>query len=157
MADARFSDADAAPLHLGAADADDLRVVSALLQDAVLSVADIAFDSKARRLALLVNRFRWEEPAIAEGRAPAERVRALLLVNDALAVRSDGFDKSDGALVLSLLSLDWQPGADGTGVLTLVFSGDGQLAVEAESINLDLRDVTATYAAPSGKVPRHPE
>lgn len=157
MADARFSDADPAPLHLGAADADDLRVVSALLQDAVLSVADIAFDSKARRLALLVNRFRWEEPAIAAGRAPAERVRALLLVNDAMAVRSDGFDKSDRDLVLSLLSLDWRPGEDGTGVLTLIFSGDGQIAVEAESINLDLRDVTAAYAAPSGKMPRHPD
>lgn len=157
MADARFSDADPGPLHLGAADIDDLRVLSALLQDAVLSVSDIAFDRGARRLALLVNRFRWEDRAIAEGRAPAERVRALLLIGDAMAVRSEGFDKSDRDLVLSLLSLDWQPGEDGTGQLALVFSGDGQIAVEAESINLDLRDVTAAYAAPSGQVPRHPD
>ncbi len=157
MTDARFADADPAPLHLGAADPDDLRVISAMVQDAVLSVSDIAFDRGARRLALLVNRFRWEDPAIAEGRAPAERVRALLLVGDAMAVRSEGFDQGDRELVLSLLSLDWQPGEDGTGRLALIFAGDGQIAVEAESINLDLRDVTAAYAAPSGRVPRHPE
>lgn len=157
MVDAGFFDADPAPLHLGAADAEDLQVLSALLQDAVLSVADIAFDRGARRLALLVNRFRWEVPAVAEGRAPAERVRALLLINDAMAVKSDGFDKADRDLVLSLLALDWQSGPDGTGRLALIFSGDGQIAIEAESINLDLRDVTEGYAAPSGKVPRHPD
>ena len=157
MVDAGFFDADPPPLHLGAADAEDLQVLSALLQDAVLSVADIAFDKGARRLALLVNRFRWEVPAVAEGRAPAERVRALLLVNDAMAVKSDGFDKADRDLVLSLLSLEWRPGPDGTGRLALIFSGDGQIAIEAESINLDLRDVTEGYAAPSGMVPRHPD
>lgn len=157
MTEARFSDADPAPLHLGAADIDDLRVISALVQDAVLSVSDIAFDRGARRLALLVNRFRWEDPAIAEGRLPAERVRALLLVGDAMAVRGEGIPQAERDLVLSLLSLDWKPGEDGTGRLTLVFSGDGQIVVEAESINLDLRDVTAAYAAPSGKVPQHPQ
>lgn len=157
MADARFSDADAAPLHLGAADMDDLQVLSALVQDAVLSVADIAYDRGARRLALLINRFRWEDGAVAEGRIPAERVRALLLVGDAMAVRSEGFDRSDRDLVLSLLSLDWQPGEDGTGRLVLLFAGDGQIDVEAESINLELRDVTQAYAAPSGRVPRHPD
>lgn len=157
MVDAGFFDADPPALHLGAADVQDLRVLSALLQDAVLSVADIAWDRGARRLALLVNRFRWEIPAVAEGSAPAERVRALLLINDAMAVQSDGFDKSDRDLVLSLLALDWQPGEDGTGRLLLVFSGDGQIAVAAESINLDLRDVTEGYAAPSGMVPRHPD
>ena len=157
MVDAGFFDADPPPLHLGAADAQDLQVLSALLQDAVLSVADIAYDKGARRLALLVNRFRWDIPAVAEGRAPPERVRALLLVGDAMAVRSDGFDKSDRDLVLSLLALDWQPGPDGTGRLLLVFSGDGQIAVEAESVNLDLRDVTGGYAAPSGMIPRHPD
>lgn len=156
MVDAGFFDADPPPLHLGAVDAQDLGVMSALLQDAVLSVADIAFDQGARRLVLLVNRFRWEISAVAEGRAPAERVRALLLINDAMAVQSDGFDKSDGDLVLSLLALDWQAGPDGTGRLSLIFSGDGQIAVEAEAINLDLRDVTEGYTAPSGMVPRHP-
>lgn len=157
MADARFSDGDTRPLHLGAADADDLRVLSALVQDAVLSVADIAWDRGARRLVLLLNRFRWEDPAIAEGRVPAERVRTLLRIEDAMAVRSDGIDRTDGDTVLSLLAIDWRAGTDGSGELRLVLAGDGQIAVTVESINLDLRDVTRPYAAPSGKVPRHPD
>ena len=156
MVDAGFFDADPPPLHLGAADAGDLRILSALMQDAVLSVADIAFDKGARRLALLVNRFRWDIPAVAEGQAPPQRARALLFINDAMTVQSDGFDKTDRDLILSLLALDWQPGEDGTGRLVLIFSGDGQIAIEAESINIELRDVTEGYAAPSGLMPRHP-
>ena len=154
MVDASFTDADDAPLHLGAADAEDLRVLSALMQDAVLSVADIAWDRPARRLALLINRFRWEKTS--DDAAAAERVRSILLINDAMAVKSDGIDREDRDMVLSLLSLDWRPGEDGTGRLTLIFAGDGEIAIDAESINLDLRDVTAPYAAPSGKVPQHP-
>lgn len=157
MADASFMDEDDAPLHLGAADAEDLRILSALTQDAVLSVGDIAWDRGARRLALLLNRFRWERDTAAGGRGRPERVRSILLVNDAMVVRSDGIDKDDRDTVLSLLSLDWAAGEDGTGRLTLIFAGDGQIAVEAESINLDLRDVTAPYAAPSGRAPRHPD
>lgn len=157
MVDASFTDGEGIPLHLGAADAEDLKVLSALVQDSVLTVADIAWDGSARRLALLVNRFRWEDRRITEGQQPAERVRAILLINDALAVHSDGIDREDRDMVLSLLSLAWTPGEDGTGRLTLIFAGDGEILIEAESINLDLRDVTAPYAAPSGRIPRHPE
>lgn len=157
MVDASFTDGEGVPLHLGAADADDLTILSALIQDAVLTVADIAWDASARRLALLVNRFRWEDRRITDGQQPAERVRSILLINDALAVHSDGIDRDDRDTVLSLLSLAWAPGEDGTGRLTLIFAGDGEIVIDAESINLDLRDVTAPYAAPSGRIPRHPE
>ena len=85
MVDASFTDGEGDPLHLGAADADDLTILSALIQDAVLTVADIAWDGSARRLALLVNRFRWEDRRITDGQQPAERVRSILLINDALA------------------------------------------------------------------------
>ena len=117
--DARFADADAdRPLAIRAEDARDLAVLAALAQDAVLTAADMAWDARARRLSLLVSRFRWEdaEAARAEGR-PFERVRALLVVGDALRVRHDGIDRDDPGTVLSLLNLAWQPGPDGTGTL----------------------------------------
>ena len=56
MTDAKFEDAGGGPLNLGAMDPDDLQVLSALLQDAVLTVSDIAFQKRHRRLGLLVNR-----------------------------------------------------------------------------------------------------
>lgn len=158
MNDASFFDAEPGPLALRAGDADDLAVVSTLTQDAVLQVGEITWDRKARRLALLINRFRWEdaEAARREDR-DYERVRALLVISDALRVQSDGIDRSDPETVLSLLALRWQAGADGAGRLELDFAGDGTLAVEAECLNIDLRDVSRPYVAPSHQIPRHPE
>lgn len=155
--DARFADADPRPMALKAEDEADLRIISSLVQDAILPASEISYDPQARRLALLLNRFRWEdaEQARAEGRG-FERVRALLVVNDVLELRSDGIDR-DGNMVLELLALNWKPGEDGTGRLSLEFAGDGTLAAEVECINLDLRDVTRPYLAPSGKAPSHPE
>ena len=158
MTDARFADADPAPLALMAGDADDLVVISALVQDAVLQVTDISYEPRHRQLALLVNRFRWEdaEQARREDR-PYERVRAVLLISDVRKVQSDGIDRRDSDLVLELPALHWQPGEDGTGRLLLDFAGDGTLAVDAECLNVELRDVTRPYVAPSGKAPQHPD
>ncbi|MDB6177788.1 DUF2948 family protein [Paracoccus sp. Z330] len=155
--DARFADGDERPLLLKAEDEQDLQILSALVQDAVLPASEISYDPKARRLALLINRFRWEDAnrARAEGRG-FERVRSLLVISDVTGLKSDGIDR-DADTVLELLALGWQAGEDGTGRLTLDFAGDGALVAEVECINLDIRDVTRPYLAPSGKAPKHPE
>ena len=156
MADARFEDGDERPLNLFAQDGDDLGVISALVQDSVLPVTEMTWDRKARRFALLLNRFRWEDRAAAEAaKRPVERVRSLLVVDDVLAVKTQGIDRRDRDTVLSLLSLTWEPGPDGTGRLVLVLAGDGAVAVEVEALDVSLRDVTRPYRAPSGKVPSH--
>lgn len=155
--DARFADADPAPLALMAEDEQDLRILSALLQDAILPASEMSYDPRGRSLALLLNRFRWEdaERAEAEGR-DYERVRSVLLIRDVLRVMSDGISR-DADTILELLAMNWQPGPDGTGRLLLEFAGDGTLVAEVECINLDLRDVTRPYSAVSGKAPVHPE
>lgn len=159
MSDARYADGAAEqPLSLRAEDADDLAIISALVQDAVLPVTEIGWDAPRRRLALLVNRFRWEDAEAAEReKRPYERVQALLVLSDVTRLASDGIDRGDKDTVLSLLALDWEAGEDGTGVIQLRFAGDGTLAASVETISVDLRDVTRPYAAPSGKMPRHPE
>lgn len=158
MSDARFEDGAEAPLKLKAETAEDLAVLAALAQDAVLSAADMTYDRKARRLALLVNRFRWEDRVSAEAQGrPFERVRALLVISDVLSVQLSGVAPGAAGMVLSLLDVAWAPGADGTGRLTLTLAGDGAIAVEVECLNLALRDVTRPYVAPSRKAPHHPE
>ena len=156
MADARYEDGDEGPLRLLAQGAEDLPVVSALVQDAVLPAVEMRYDARRRRFVALVNRFRWEdrEAAAREGR-PFERVRSLLTVEDVTAVRTQGIDRRDADLVLSILSLDWQPGEDGTGRLTLVLAGDGAVALEVETLELRLDDVTKPYIAPSRHAPDH--
>ena len=156
MTDARFQDGGEGPLRLVAQDAEDLKVISTLVQDAVLPVTEMSHDRKRRRFALMLNRFRWEDRAEAEavGRA-YERVRSVLVVDDVLKVQSTGFDRTDKDLVLSLLSIDFVPGNDGAGRLVHTLAGDGALALEVETLEVRLDDVTRPYRAPSGKVPTH--
>ncbi|MBV0891567.1 DUF2948 family protein [Paracoccus sp. Z118] len=159
--DASFHDAGPGPLALRAETPEELPILSALAQDAVLTVGDIHYDRAARTLALLVSRFRWED--VAERAAlnenpesrPYERARALLVIRDVTAVRSDGIDKTERDTVLSLLALDWTPGEDGTGTLILTFAGDGALAADCECLTVDLRDVNRPHKAVSGHMPRH--
>lgn len=157
MADAKFEDGAEQSLSLKAEAAEDLPVLSALIQDAVLPVEELRWDRRARRVSLLINRFRWEDRAEAEkaGR-PYERVRALLVIGGVTALSSQGFDRSEKDVVLSLLALDWQPGEDGAGRLVLTLAGDGAVAATVECIDVTLRDVTRPYVAPSRHMPNHP-
>jgi hypothetical protein len=156
LADARFEDAAERPLRLRAETAEDLSVLSALVQDAVGRVGDIAWAARHHRFALLVNRFRWEDREPAErARRPFERVRATLVIEGALSVRSSGIDPGDRETILSLLSIGFEPGEDGGGRLRLVLAGDGEIAIEVECLDVSLRDVTRPYRAPSGHAPDH--
>ncbi|MFT3690035.1 DUF2948 family protein [Paenirhodobacter sp.] len=158
MADARFEDGGEGPLTLRAETPEDLAVIATLVQDAVLTLGDVAWDAKARRLAFLLNRFRWEDKAAAEAEnRPYERVRSLLVISDVTRVASQGIDRNDRDTVISLLDLHWTPGADGTGALELALAGDGAISVSAECLSVDLRDVTRPYRAVSGAAPHHPD
>lgn len=151
MPDARFRDAGEGPVRLIARDAADLGIVAALCQDAVLVGSDMAWDRRARRLDLLLNRYRWER-----GGAP-ERVRAVLSVTCALGVASDGV-RRDAGTVLSLLSIAFEGPAgedDPSGTVRLTFAGAGEVRARVEALELHLRDVTRPYDAPSGRAPSH--
>ena len=156
MADARFRDGEEGPLRLLAQEASDVPVLSALVQDAVLTAGDMSYDRRRRRFAALVNRFRWEDrdEAAREGR-PFERVRSLLAVEDVLAAKVMGIDPGRKDEILSILSLAWEPGEDGTGRLILILAGDGAVALEVEALDARLEDVTRPYIAPSRHVPDH--
>jgi hypothetical protein len=156
MADATFEDGADAPLRLIARDDGDLGVIASLLQDAVFPITDMAYEARQRRFALLVNRFRWEDRAAAEAAGrPYERVRAMLVVEDVLRVRTSGIDRTDRDVVLSALTFGFAPGPDGTGTLTLTLAGDGAVALEVEALEVRLDDVTRPHRAVSKAVPRH--
>ena len=151
--DARFEEGAEAPLNLGALDPDDLQVISSLAQDAVFPATEMAWRPRERRFALLLNRFRWEDRG--RDRHGPERVRAVLAVDNVLRVSSQGFDRHDTDLILSLLSVTFEPGEDGTGAVLLTLAGDGAIRLEVEALEVTLKDVTRPYRAPSGRVPDH--
>ena len=164
MSDARFEDGAEKPLRLIARDDADLRILSALVQDAVLTGADLRYTKSRRRFSLLLNRFRWED----ESRARAagrqfERVRAVLDFGDVTAVAHQGLSR-DPETVLSLLTIDYTPDTEtadrepaGPGRVMLTFAGDGALALSVECLEVELSDVTRPYVAPSRHAPEHPE
>jgi hypothetical protein len=155
--DARFEDGVERPLRLRAETAEDLPVLAALLQDAVTQTTDIAWARRRRRFSLLLNRFRWEDAPAAERQGrPFERVRAVLTVDSVLAARTSGIDPKDRDLVLELLTLAFDPGPDGTGTLRLVLSGDGEIALDVECLEVTLTDVTRPYLAHARTAPSHP-
>lgn len=155
MTDARFEDGDDAPLNLGAMDADDLQIIASLAQDAVFPAAQMKWDRRARRFALLVNRVRWEDNGTA--RHAPERVQAMLVIDHVDAVASQGVPQGDADTILSLLTIGFEPTDAPSGHVTLTLAGDGALRLKVEALEISLKDVTRPYKAPSGKLPQHPQ
>jgi hypothetical protein len=154
MIDARFEDGREKPLTLGAQDADELQVLSALIQDAIFPITEMTWQAKQRRFGLLLNRFRWEEGA--RGQTAPERVQSILVVDNVMSVASQGVDRAETDMILSVLSATFEAGDDGAGDIVFTLAGDGAVRVSVEAIEMTLKDVTRPYVAPSKKAPKHP-
>lgn len=154
MSDARFEDGREAPLNLGAEDGEDIGVLSALVQDSVFTAADMQWDAAGRRFSLLLNRFRWEDGG-ADRHAP-ERVRSLLVIDNVQGLASQGIDRDDKEVILSLLSIAFEVSGEGPeGNVLMTLAGDGAIRARVEAPEVRLKDVTRPYRAPSGKRPDH--
>ena len=154
--DASFSDGANSALYLGAVTSEDLEVISSILQDSIFCVKDLAWSKKKRQVAVLVNRFRWENnPAYSMKKSTPERVRSLLIVDNVLNLSSQGIDRSDINAPLNLLKLDLNQSKNSI-FLTLLLSDFGAIRCEVEAIELSMKDVTRPQKAKSGKIPNHP-
>ncbi|MGD9801819.1 MAG: DUF2948 family protein [Hyphomicrobiaceae bacterium] len=149
-------------LKLIAFDQDDLNVVSAHLQDAVVRVGDMAFLPHDKRFAGVFNRFDWarllaDQPAAGAGTKPEiARVRTALRFERVLGARLTGIDLERPADVLVLLAVSFDPRApdDPSGTITLTFAGKAALKLEVECLEAELKDLGAAWAARAR--PDHP-
>ena len=130
-------------LRLTAADTDDLAIISAQMQDAVLKRADLRFDQKRRRFALVANRFAWD--ALPE----KQRRRAGLHFDDVENVQSTGLALLPAGAVLSLLALTFTPTHDLGGTITLNFSSSIYVRLTVSCINATLADLGGTWGTAS--------
>lgn len=129
-------------LKLAAADAEDLDVLSARLQDAVAKLKDITWLPKKRRFAAVVNRLRWEE----DGKT---RVRAGLHFDGVLKVQSSKVKLGAGEAVVSILAVRFTAngGEDPGGVVEIVLAGGGGFRLTVECVDAELADMTQPWAA----------
>jgi hypothetical protein len=136
------------PLRLLAEDADDLKVVSAALQDAVAKLGDIHWEAGSRQLTIALNRYRWED-----GPRAKERVRSALQLGGVMAVQARKLRRGAPGAVVQLLSVDFEPAEAPGGVVLLRFAGDADLRCEVECIDAILADVSAPW--PARRTPVH--
>lgn len=124
-------------LRLRAADGDDIAVLSACLQDAVVPVADMAYLPGEARFVMVANRFRWEDAGSEdiEGKI-YERVHCGVCFDSVTAVRRKGLDQTRRSQILSLLALE-----AGEGYIELVFAAGVVIRLEVAQIMCHLDDI----------------
>src|SRR5512145_162736 len=141
------------PLKLIALDEEDLAVLSSLLQDAVLRVADMSYLPKQKRFAAALNRFDWENAA-KDGGKDYRRRRTALRFDRVFGAKLRNVKPRAGDRVLSLLTIAFTPKEPPGGTLTLTFSGDASIQLEVECIEAELRDLGPAWRTRSK--PAHP-
>ena len=154
--DARFEDGEDKALNIGAFDKRDLEIVSSVIQDSILPTNEIKWLLNSDKLALLVNRFRWEDKdlELSQGKR-VERVQSLLMISHVKSVSSSGFSPKQKDKVLSILSISFDGDDGGFGNVLIILSGNGGIRVGVDALEINLRDVTMPYLAPSGLSPWH--
>ena len=136
------------PLRLMAADSEDVEVVSACLQDAVMKVGDMAFLPKEHRFAFVANRFVWEEGANRK-RGPFIRVRTGVHFDDVTGVKARNIRQHAKSAVVSLLAVRFEQAANDDCRLLLEFAGGGEISLEASAVNIALSDISDPWRTQS--------
>jgi hypothetical protein len=141
-------------LRLIALDEDDLAVLSAHVQDAVLRVGDVTWLPKEGRFLVMMNRFAWEaEGKGSRRRREHQRRRSCLLFARVAAVQSIGIDRSAADDALELLAVRFEAGESPSGDVVLDFAGGAAIRLAAECLEAQLADLGPTWSTPHA--PRH--
>lgn len=144
-----------ADLKLVAFDAEDLQVISAHVQDAVVQVGEMAYLPAERRFAAIVNRFDWAKATGCYGDAGLERRRTALRFERVLEAKCQGIDLKSKQQVMELLAIQFDETDAPGGYVTMVFAGGPAVRLKVECIEAELRDLGAAWKA--RRKPEHPD
>jgi len=151
-------------LKLQALDLQDLNIVSAHLQDAVLRVGDMAYVPREKRFAVLMNRFDWTTAKgnQNDGKKQFERRRSALRVERVLRAQLLNIDLDAPDVVLELLAIEYKAASppEPEGTITLLFAGGGAVQLDVECIEAELKDlgpIWRTHNRPEHNADGQPE
>lgn len=168
-------------MKLRARDGEDLRVVAAFLQDAILPVKEMAYLPRDRRFVMLFNRFKWERlpeegPVAALESAPAPKAEPAADEQDATFLEDE--QEQGGPVyerVHCALTFDGVGGAKLRGIdrkdksrllelltieadkdgIALVFAGEAAIRLQARKVRAHMEDMGEPW--PTTNLPRHGE
>jgi Protein of unknown function (DUF2948) len=125
-------------------DEEDLEVVSAHVQDAVVKASELMWRPQEKRLVVALNRFDWEG---AQAKPPElRRRRAALRFERVLTCKGRHIDPGQDA-VLNLLAVEFSETDAPSGIVTLTFSGGAALRLDVECLEAELADLGPTWTA----------
>lgn len=158
----------AGKLKLRAEDEEDIQVVSACLQDALVSIGDMKFMKDDKRFLFVANRFCWEDAADddlpelddgelgEEGEESYQRVHCGVRFEGVTGVRTRGFNPQDNDSILDLLAVTTEREGEGESStdIRLIFAGDAEILLKTERILCMMEDLDEHW--PTSFRPKHP-
>jgi len=139
-------------LKLVALDKDDIEVVSAHAQDALVKIADIFWQPREHRFVMALNRFDWmnavDSNGLKEGSPPDYRRRRTVLRFERVnSCKCRGLDRTNKEATLNLLAVEFVERDPPAGTITLTFSGGGAIRLDVECLEAELVDLGEVFTA----------
>ena len=126
-------------LKLIAKTEDDLRIISAHLQDSIASISDVANLKKNKILLMQLNRFMWEDVEKGVFRKN-KRIRTILKFENVLEVHSKNINQYKKDKFLDFLAIESNVMPDNNYEMRIIFAGDSAIKVISEVIEVTLDD-----------------
>lgn len=140
-------------LKLMALDVEDLKILSAHIQDAVFKINDLDWQPSQSQVTMVINRFVWEEARprglFSRLKRSYERRRAALTFSRVRALHTKGINRADNTAVAALLALDFTATASPAGHLDLICADGAVVRLEVECIEAQLADLGAAWSTQS--------
>jgi len=129
-------------LKLVALDKDDIEVVSAHVQDALVRVGEILWQPREHRFMMALNRFDWMSAVDAKiDKADYRRCRTALRFERVNACKCRNLDQTNKDSLLNLLAVEFAENDAPAGVVSLIFSGGGVIRLDVECLEAELADL----------------
>ncbi len=141
-------------LKLIARTEEDLRVVSAHLQDAIVNVSDIANLKKNKIFLMQMNRFMWEDVEKGVFRKN-KRIRTIIKIENVINVHAKNIIQSKKDKFLDFLTIETNRMPDNNYEMKIVFAGDSIIKIISEVIEVTLDDQGEAWDTKN--MPKHKE
>ena len=143
-------------LSLVAQNEEDLVVISTLCQDSIIKIANIKWAKKSKRFYLLINRFCWELNDLSKKKSSNMlRINSLMSFNSVLSVKSAGIQQNNNSDITSLLTINYNFFNFEKQAIDLIFSGNSQISLNIECIDVFLKDISEPFEGTTSKLPKH--
>ena len=131
---------------------DDLRIISAYLQDSIVTVKDIVFLKQNRTFVMIVNRFMWEDTEKIDSRKN-KRIRCAVKFEEVIKVESININQKNKNKPMECLAIECSASNDQTYKTMIFFAGNGIIALISETIEIVLQDLGKSWS--TKHIPRH--